>query len=85
MHSELVDLLDRTAWFFCAIIKQMKHAVEMIEGPEAYACFLNVMRDILAVPHAVVKERVEAARKESAANPKRRGPKPKVKPRASIS
>ena len=54
----------------------------MIEGPEAFTRFRNAMKDVLAVPHNVVKERIEAARKESAANPKRRGPKPKVKPPA---
>jgi hypothetical protein len=53
---------------------------EMHEGPEAYTRFQNAMKAVLAVPHSVVKERIEAARKESAANPKRRGPKPKIKP-----
>ncbi|MGA3188507.1 MAG: hypothetical protein ABSF22_15485 [Bryobacteraceae bacterium] len=55
---------------------------EMIEGPEAFTRFRNAMKDVLAVPHSVVKERIEKARQESVKNPKRRGPKPKVNPSA---
>jgi hypothetical protein len=55
---------------------------QMIEGPEAYARFRNAMKNVLAVPHSIIKERIEKARKESAENPKRRGPKPKIKPSA---
>jgi hypothetical protein len=55
---------------------------EMIEGPEAFTRFRNAMKNVLAVPHEVIKERIEKARKESLENPKRRGPKPKAKPQA---
>lgn len=63
--------------------KAMKpHTLEMVEGPEAFTRFRDAMKDVLAVPHSVVKERIEKARRESAANPKRRGPKPKITPHA---
>ena len=51
----------------------------MIEGPEAFERFNNTMKAVISVPHAVIKERIEEARKKSLENPKRRGPKPKSK------
>jgi len=51
----------------------------MIEGPEAFERFNATMKAVIAVPHSVIKERIEKARKESLENPKRRGPKPKAK------
>jgi hypothetical protein len=51
----------------------------MIEGPEAYERFNATMKAVIAVPHAVIKERIEEERKRSLENPKRRGPKPKAK------
>jgi hypothetical protein len=56
------------------------HTVDMIEGPEAFQRFRNAMKGVLAVPHSVLKERIEKARQESATNPNRRGPKRKAKP-----
>jgi hypothetical protein len=56
-----------------------KRTAEMIEGPEAFERFNNTMKAVIAVPHSVIKERIEKARKESLENPKRRGPKPKLK------
>jgi hypothetical protein len=57
-----------------------KKKAEMIEGPEAFKRFDDTMKAVIAVPHSVIKERIEKARKESLENPKRRGPKPKAKP-----
>jgi hypothetical protein len=58
------------------------HTPEMIEGPEAYTRFRDAMKNLLAVPHSVIKERIEKARRESLENPNRRGPKRKIKPSA---
>jgi len=55
-------------------------SLDMVEGPEAFTRFRDAMKAVLAVPHSVVKERIEKARKESLENPNRRGPKPKAKP-----
>ena len=57
----------------------MKHSAE-------YEAFTSLVDQVLAVPHSVIKERVEQHRKQAALNPNRRGPKPKqkaVKPSAS--
>jgi hypothetical protein len=59
------------------------HASEMVQGPEAFQRFDNLMKTVIAVPHSVIKQRIEEARKQSAANPNRRGPKRKIKPSAS--
>ena len=48
-----------------------------IEGPEAFRRFADAMRAVVAVPAETVKAKVEAHRREAAANPNRRGPKPK--------
>lgn len=55
----------------------------MVEGPEAWERFQNVMRHVLSVPHSEIKRRIEEHRKEAANNPNKRGPKRKVKPSAS--
>lgn len=57
----------------------MKHSVE-------YERFTALVDRVLAVPHEVIKQRIEEHRNKAAANPNRRGPKPKqkaVKPSAS--
>lgn len=56
----------------------MKHSGE-------YERFTNLVDRVLAVPHDVIKQRVEEHRKQAAQNPNRPGPKPKrkVKPSAS--
>ncbi len=56
----------------------MKHSDE-------YERFTDLVDRVLAVPHSVIKERVEEHRKRAAQNPNRPGPKPKrkVKPYAS--
>jgi len=51
-----------------------------------YERFTALVERVLAVPHSVIKQRVEERRKQTASNPNRRGPKPKqkaVKPSAS--
>jgi hypothetical protein len=57
----------------------MKAKPEYVEGPQAFTRFQNAMRKVLAVPHAELQRRIEAERKASAANPVKRGPKPKLK------
>lgn len=53
---------------------------DCMEGPEAFRRFDEGVRQILSVPHSVLVRRERTYKKKSAANPKRRGPKPKVKP-----
>ena len=57
-----------------------KSKPEYVEGQEAWARFTSAMKKALAVPHAVIQQRIEEHRKEAARNPRRRGPKPKIKP-----
>jgi hypothetical protein len=54
-------------------------APEYEEGPQAYERFRAAMQGILKVPHSVIQERIAQHRKEAARNPRKRGPKPKVK------
>ncbi len=61
--------------------KIVKRQPEMIEGPEAFMRFETAMKRVLSVPHSLIQKRIEEHRKESAANPNRRGPKPKNKTR----
>lgn len=55
----------------------MKREPEYVEGPEAQQRFEKAMRKVLSVPHSEIQRRIEAERKASAANPRKRGPKPK--------
>jgi hypothetical protein len=57
-------------------------ADRMIEGPEAYQRFERTMKGVLAVPHAVIQQRIEEERRQAALNPNRPGPKPKRKTRS---
>jgi hypothetical protein len=57
----------------------MKHSAE-------FKRFTALVDRVLAVPHSVIKQRVEEHRRQAAQNPNRPGPKPKrktVKPSAS--
>jgi hypothetical protein len=55
----------------------MKHSIE-------YERFTALVDRVIAVPHSVIKQRVEEHRKRSAENPNRPGPKRKtVKPSVS--
>lgn len=56
----------------------MKSSIELHEGPEAFTRFQNAMRKVIAVPNAVIKEKIEVQRKASVKYPNRRGPKPKA-------
>jgi hypothetical protein len=49
----------------------MKHSDE-------YDTFTKMVDQVLAVPHSVIKERVDAHRKQANKNPRKRGPKPKT-------
>jgi hypothetical protein len=56
---------------------------ECVEGQDPAKRFDVAMRKLLLVPHAEIQRREAEYRKQSLANPNRRGPKPKVKPSAS--
>jgi hypothetical protein len=58
----------------------LKRTPEMVEGPEAFTRFQDAMKKMLTVSPAELKRRIEAERAISAANPNRRGPKPKKRP-----
>ena len=47
-----------------------------------YKAFARLVDNVLAVPASTIKARVEAHRREAAANPNRPGPKPKQKRKA---
>lgn len=55
---------------------------ECHEGPNAAQRFEEGVRQILSVSHSTLVRRERAYKKKSAANPKRRGPKPKITPSA---
>lgn len=54
----------------------MKHSAE-------YEAFTNAVEHIMAVPKAEILRREAEYRKQAAMNPRKRGPKRKVKPSAS--
>lgn len=64
------------------MMKAMKLRPEIIEGPEAFARFRSAMKTALSVSHEELQRRVEAERRRSAANPHKRGPKPRKGRRA---
>jgi hypothetical protein len=57
----------------------MKSKPEPIEGPRAFAAFDALVRQVLSVPHEEIMRREAEYKRQSAANPHRRGPKPKTK------
>ena len=57
----------------------MKSKPEYVEGPEAWQRFEGLMKKIIAVPHSEIVRREEEYKKQAALNPRKRGPKPKVK------
>jgi hypothetical protein len=52
----------------------------MARPSKEYQAFARLTDRLLAVPRSVVEQRMAAHREQSAQNPRRRGPKPKVKP-----
>lgn len=56
---------------------------EIIEGPEAIVRFTTAMKAVLAVPRSVIQKRIAEHKAQSDANPRKRGPKRKIKPSAS--
>lgn len=50
-----------------------------------FEAFTNLVDRVLAVPHSVIQERVEEARKLSDQNPRKRGPKKKKRPTLTAS
>ncbi len=58
----------------------MKPKPEYIEGPEAWTRFTCAMQKVMSVSHVEIQRRIEAERKRAALNPRKRGPKPKIKP-----
>jgi hypothetical protein len=53
--------------------------------PSEYDKFTSLVDRVLAVPHSVIKKRVEEHRKQAAMNPNRPGPKPKRSIKPSVS
>ncbi len=43
-----------------------------------FDAFTKLVDRVLAVPHSVIKKRVEKHRKQAEKNPNKRGPKPKA-------
>ena len=50
-----------------------------------YKMFTSLVDRLLAVPHSVIRERIQAHRESAAQNPSRRGPKPKRKSSKRVS
>lgn len=57
---------------------------EMIEGLKALKRFKAAMKKIISVPHSEIVRREEEYKTQSMLNPRKRGPKPKQKPAASL-
>ena len=58
----------------------MKPRQEYEEGTQVSKRFDALVRKILSVPHEEIMRREAEYKRKSAANPNRRGPKPKAKP-----
>lgn len=48
--------------------------------PSEFEAFTELVDQVLAVPHSVIKERLEKHREEAEKNPRKRGPKTKQTP-----
>jgi len=53
---------------------------DCIEGPEAFERFDSLVDVVLSVPRSTLKRRETIYQKKKAANPHKRGPKPKPTP-----
>lgn len=56
---------------------RMKPHSETVKGPETAKRFDALVRKVLSVPHDEIMRREAEYKRQSALNPKRRGPKPK--------
>jgi hypothetical protein len=61
---------------------KMKPKPEYDEGPQVVKRFDALVRKVLSVPHEEIMRREVEYKRQSAMNPHRRGPKPKIKPSA---
>ena len=57
----------------------------MARPTKEFQAFDQTMKRLLAVPRATLERRIAEYRAQADLNPKKRGPKPKVKPSASSS
>jgi len=55
--------------------------VERANPNPEYEAFTRTLDKLLAVPHGVLKARMEAYKKQAVKNPNKRGPKPKAQTR----
>jgi hypothetical protein len=55
------------------------------ETSAEYRAFKSLLGRVLSVPHAEIMRREALHQKQAALNPKRRGPKPKQKPRPILT
>jgi ABC-type histidine transport system ATPase subunit len=56
----------------------MERHYQGMKRSQEFEAFTNLVDRVLAVPHSVIQERVEEARKQASKNPRKRGPKPKT-------
>jgi len=61
---------------------RLRSLPECVEGLEAAARFDALVRKVLSVPHDEIMRREEEYKQRSVMNPRRRGPKRKLKPSA---
>ena len=57
--------------------------LEQSEGQAAFERFDALVRKVISVPHSEIMRREAEYKKQSDANPHKRGPKRKIKPSAS--
>lgn len=69
-------------WHHESMKASQKASPEGVDGPEATGRFDALVRRVLAVPHEEIMRREAEYRRQSIANPHRRGPKPKATPSA---
>jgi hypothetical protein len=50
-----------------------------MKPPKEFDAFTEMVDRVLAVPHSVIKQRIEEHREQADKNPQKRGPKPKTK------
>jgi hypothetical protein len=65
------------------VVKLNEPDAVMARPSKEYEAFRDLTDKLLAVPKSVVDQRKAAYREQAAQNPRKRGPKPKVKPSPS--